>query len=209
MEQYHCDPESREDESGDTPLHVACRCGHMDMVKYLVSEQGCSTACQNKDGDTPLLIACSKEHRAMVEILLTGQNCSIACNKHCETPLHPSCNHGWLDVTRRLAEQYHCDPESRDVLGDTPLHVACREGHVDIVRYLVGEQGCSTACQNKDGDTPLHEACKKGHLAVVEILLKGKDCNIACNKHSNVLIVNSCRHGWLDVTRRLGGAVPL
>ena len=136
MEQYHCDPKSGNWWSGDIPLHKACYWGHLDIVRYLVSEQGCSTACQNKNGDIP-------------------------------------------------------------------LHVACREGHVDIVRYLVSEQGCSTACQNKNCDTPLHEACEKGHLAVVEILLKRKDCNIACNKHSNVLIVNSCRHGWLDVTRKL------
>jgi len=45
------------------------------------------------------------------------------------TLLHFSCFHGWLDVTRRLVEQYHCDPESRDWDGDTPLHEACREGH--------------------------------------------------------------------------------
>jgi len=76
--------------------------------------------------------------------------------------LHYSCRHGWLDVTRKLVEQYHCDPKSRDECGDTPLHIACSEGHVNIVRYLVSERVCSTCYQNKDGNTPLIEACRNG-----------------------------------------------
>ena len=218
-EQYHCDPESR-DKDDDTPLHVACResyaplhvaCreSHVGIVRYLVSEQRCSTACQNKNGDTPLHKACRAGHLAVTEILLTGQDCSAACiskNNFGETVLHYSCHHGWLDMTRKLVEQYHCDPESRENNDDTPLHVACREGHVGIVRYLVSEQRCSTACQNKNGDTPLHKACRAGHLAVTEILLTGQDCSAACiskNNFGKTILHYSCHQGWLDMTRKL------
>ena len=88
-----------------------------------------------------------------------------------KTLLHYSCYHGWLDMTRRLVEQYHCDPESRDDGGDTPLHVSCHKDHVGIVKYLVSEQKCSTACTNKDGDTALHMACKWDRISVVQFLL--------------------------------------
>ena len=155
----------------DTPLHVACREGHVDIVRYLVSEQGCSTAYQNKDGNIPLVIACTNRHLSMTRILLTGQDCSTVCDKHGSILIHYSCHHGWLDVTKILVEQYHCDPESEDVWGDTPLHVACREGHVDIVKYLISEQGCSPACQSKDGNTPLHKACSRNRTGVVQFLL--------------------------------------
>ena len=57
MEYYHCDPECR-DKDGDTPLHEACCKGHVDIVRYLVSELGCSTVRQNENGDIPLLEAC-------------------------------------------------------------------------------------------------------------------------------------------------------
>ena len=67
-------------------------------------------------------------------------------------------------MTRRLVEQYHCDPESRDNDGDAPLYLASCKGHVHIVRYFVSDQGCSTACQNKNGDTLLHVACVEGDL---------------------------------------------
>ena len=194
---------------GDTPLHVACREGHVNVVKYLVSEQGCNIACQNKDGDTPLHVACGEGHLAMAKIILAGLNCSAPCiskNNSGTTVLHYSCRHGWLDVTRRLVEQYHCDPESRDNDGDTPLHLACRVGHVDIVRYLVSELECSVACENDNVDTSLHVACRAGHLPTAEVLLTGQNCSAACisrNTYGKTVLHYSCYHGWLDVTRRL------
>ena len=173
--------------NGDTPLHVACRNSHVDIVRYLVSEQECSTACTNKNVDTPLHEACREGHLAMAEYLLTGPNCSAACiskNKYGKTLLHYSCQHGWLDVTRILVEQYHCNPESMDNGGDTPLHVACLRGHLNIVRYLVSEQGCSTARQNTNGDTPLHKACKRNRTNIVQFLLSTGRVNPWCkNAH--------------------------
>ena len=135
-----------QNKNDDTPLHVACHKGHVDIVRYLVSEQGCNIACQNKSGDTPLHVACREGNLAMTEILVTGQNCSgahIRKNNYGATVLHYLCYIGWLDMTRRLVEQYHFEPESRDNDGDTPLYLAYRKGHVHIVRYLVSEQGCS------------------------------------------------------------------
>ena len=123
----------------------------MDIVRYLVSELGCSTVCQNENGDIPLLEACEDRHLADVEILLTTQECNTACNVHStRSLLHYSFCHGWLDVTRKLVEQYHCDPECRDKDGYTLLCEAYRKGHVGIVRYLFSEWGCRTACQNKN-----------------------------------------------------------
>ena len=194
---------------GDTPLHVACREGYIDIVRDLVSEYGCTTACQNVGGDTPLHKACRDGRLAMVEILLNGQNCSIACkskNKNDKSLLHYSCRHGWLDVTRRLVELYHCDSECGDGQGNTPLHEACHKGHVDIVKYLVGEQGCSIACQNKDGDTPLHVVCHEGHFDIVSYLVSEQRCNITCqNKESDTPLHIACREGYLDILKALAG----
>ena len=66
------------------------------------------------------------------------------------TLLHYSCSHGWLDVTKRLVENYSCDPGISRNEGETPLHEACREGHTDVVMYLVLEIGVSAICFNKE-----------------------------------------------------------
>ena len=34
------------------------RCGHLEVVKYLIEVQGCSTGCTDGDGKTPLHLAC-------------------------------------------------------------------------------------------------------------------------------------------------------
>ena len=207
VEQYHCDPESRDGRGGDSPLLEACFKGHVNIVKYLVEEQGCSTACQNLKGDTPLHVACRKGHLSIAEVLLTGRNCSVAClskNYSHKTVLHYSCRHSWLNVTRRLVEEYHCDPEGRDDGGDTPLHVACRQGHVDIVSYLAGEQRFSTGIQNKKGDTPLHVACRKGHVDIVRYLVSEQGYGTACqNKDGNTPLHVACRTGHLALTEIL------
>jgi len=62
----------------------------VDIVRYLINEQGCSIACQNKYGDTPLLEACREGHLAVVEMLLTTQDCSTTYNKHGRILLHYS-----------------------------------------------------------------------------------------------------------------------
>ena len=40
--------------NGWTILHAACKLGLLDVVKYLVNEQGLDPSCTNNDGSTPL-----------------------------------------------------------------------------------------------------------------------------------------------------------
>ena len=153
-----------------------------------------------------LLHACRKGDVVEVQRLLpqVRDPANVRDNWNEKTLLHYSCNHGWLDVTRRLVEQYHCDPESRGWWGDTPLHVACRKGHVSIVKYLVSEQGCSTACQNKNGDIPLHVACYWGHVDIVRYLVSEQGCSTACqNKEGNTPLHVACRQNRTPIVRFL------
>ena len=159
-----------------------------------------------------LLVACYKGELVKVQKLLpqVGNPADIRDTWRWEgkTLLHYSCRHGWLDITRKLLEQYCCDSECRDKDGDTPLHEAYRKSHVDIVRYLVNERGQSTSqyIDNSYGDTLLHGACREGHLAMVKALTSGQDCKAACNcqnKKGDTPLHEACRKGHVDVVRYL------
>ena len=141
-----------------TPLHEACLGGHVDIVRYLVNECGCSISWQDSLGNTPLHLAASvRTHLPITEILIMGLDCSGVgkCkNKDGKTPLHFSCCHGWLHITRTLVEQYGCDPDITDSWNNTPLHEACRMDRTDIVQFLLSTGRVDPWCRNSSNQTP-------------------------------------------------------
>ena len=185
---------------------MACREGHVDIVRYLVSEQGCSTTLQNMDGNTLLHKACREGRLPMVKALTSGQDCKAACNlqnKNGDTPLHVVCRKDHVDIVRYLVSEKGCSTACQNKVGDTPLHVACREGHLAIcmVKALTSGQDYEVACncQNKDGDTPLHVVCRKGHVDIVRYLVIEQKCSTACqNKDGNTPLHEACR--WNQLT---------
>ena len=50
---------------------MACYMGNVDIVRYLVSDEGCGVACQSKKGDTPLHVACKWKRTPVVQFLLS------------------------------------------------------------------------------------------------------------------------------------------
>ena len=155
-----------------------------------------------------LLEACREGSLVNVEGLLSviGTRLPLEADDLWKSPLHYSCRHGWLDVTRRLVEQHLCVPDSQDWQNDTPLHEACREGHVDIVKYLVNEQRCSIDVENKSGDTPLHEVCRVGRADIVMFLVSDHGCSTANqNANGDTPLHVACSWDRKDIVRYLVG----
>lgn len=100
------------------------------------------------------------------------------------TPLHCSCEHGKLDITRYLMETHGC-LSSLDDLDNTPLHLACKNGHLDTVLYLVTQAKCDTKYINKYGKTYLHAASSSGSFEVVKFLSDEQGCQIQQDIHGN------------------------
>ena len=85
--------------------------------------------------------------------------------------LHLSSSRGWLDVTKDLITQYHCDPHERDGYGWNCLHHAARDNRVNVMRYLIDECHCDPMAVDSVGRTPLHVAADWGSSAAVEYLI--------------------------------------
>ncbi|CAF4103787.1 unnamed protein product, partial [Adineta steineri] len=56
-----------------TPLHIACECGHLDAVQYLI-ESGASTTLRNAQLFNCLEISIQKQHNEIVKYLLQLPN---------------------------------------------------------------------------------------------------------------------------------------
>ena len=211
VEQYSCDPESKE-KGGDTPLDVACRGGHVDIVRYLVSERGCNATRNNFNsrGDSSLHVACHAGRVEVVKYLVSERKGVTAFENGCgDTPLHEACREGHLTTVKALAsgQDFKAACNYRNTNSDTPLDLAFCKGHVDIVRYLVGKQGC----MHKDmwmwlSDTPLHKACIEGHLVMVKALTSGSGCEAVCNclnRNGDTPLHVACYNGHVDIVRYL------
>ena len=166
--------------------------------------------------ESKLLIACREGDVVEVQKLLSQVEDPAEVRRDRDstkkTPLHYSCRHGWLDVTRKLVESYRCDPESGDWrYGITPLHEAFYAGHVHIVRYLVSERGCRTTCQLKGKEssgTLLHEACRRGLVAMVEVLTSGPPGTVWLNystrdDYEMTALHEACHRGYVDIVKHL------
>ena len=186
----------------DTPLHVACRYGHIKIVRYLTEEEHCSQTILNiTTGEKPLHIACYHRDLELVKLV---SNCDVnaktKCRIHnpdghvlaeeCDTPLHIACRYGNLEIVRYLRKEKHCKTNICNAAGELPLHIACgtyqsltswAQLHctvtksLDIVKLV---SDCNVNTQTwLDKDTPLHMACRQNNLKIARYLCKEKHCD--------------------------------
>jgi transglutaminase-like putative cysteine protease len=124
------------DNGADVSLHVATHLGDLARAKSLI-EEGAGVNAEDFGGETPLHIAAAKGHKEIAELLIAKG----------------------------------ADVNAKNNWGETPLHTSAAKGHKEIVEYLVGK-GADVNIRENEGKTPLKLAKEKGHTEIVEILRK-------------------------------------
>ena len=179
-------------EDGDCLLHVACQWGDVDTVRYLITDEKCTTI-PNCSGNTPLHVACYRKSLTIIRLFLETRCCTDTPNKKGVTAQDIPLNE----------------------FGDCLLHIACQWGDEDIVRYLITDQRCDLNIQNIYLNTPLHLACNKKSLAIIRLLLKVR-CStnirntkgetaqdIPLNEDGDCLLHIACQWGDEDIVKYL------
>ncbi|XP_014389171.1 PREDICTED: protein fem-1 homolog A [Myotis brandtii] len=126
------------DRCDSTPLRAACFDGHLEVVRYLVGEHQADLEVANRHGHTCLMISCYKGHREIARYLLEqGAQVNRRSAKG-NTALHDCAESGSLEILQLLLG---CNARmERDGYGMTPLLAASVTGHTNIVEYLIQEQ---------------------------------------------------------------------
>ena len=185
---------NRQDEVGNTPLHMAFQKGSTDMIQYLVEERKCDFNVANNKGELPLHLACKlKCGKEIVQLVSVG--CDV--NRQDEagnTPLHMACQNGSTDIVQYLVEEKKCGFNVANNKGELPLHLACKHRYSKTIVQLVSV-GCDVNRQDEAGNTPLHMACQNGSTDMVRYLVEEKKCgfNVANNKGELPLHL-ACKH---------------
>lgn len=144
-----CDVNKAANGCGDTPLHKACRRGHLEMVRYFVLERRANVRVRDEDGDLPIHSACIMGHVDVVRFLVQHKNNDGSSSGDAPNAIIQATNNeGW-----------------------TPLHKACYWGRLSVVQYLLEQAPSQWQMQNKHGKNALDLAkARKQNAAVVQFL---------------------------------------
>jgi ankyrin repeat protein len=123
-------PMHSRDAEGNNGLLLACKSQQVDMLRYLLEEQGSSIVVSNYEGKTPLMMAIEMENVELARVILG------ALARHDK------------DAINR-----------QDVLGNTGMHMAAAKGHSTLMDELL-KFDSNLGLPNNDGDTPLIIASK-------------------------------------------------
>ena len=177
---------------GRTLLHNACKGGHVDVARKLVTEYGADVNARDNSDNTPLTLAARFNGKMeLINMLVKEYGCSPHTKgQYGRTLLHQACDGGHVDVARKLVTEYGADVNARDNNDSTPLNLAASlSGNTELACMLIDEFGCSPHIKGRVGRTPLHSACEGGHVDVARKLVTeyGADVNARDNSDNTPL----------------------
>ena len=190
-------------DSGDTPLTLAAKYKHDNVVDALLSDSGCLVDAKSQYGYTALHYSCRYGHVDIVRALVKHKANVNARIDSGDTPLTLAAEYNRDNVVHALLSVSQCLVNAKGQDGYTALHYSCRYGHVDIVRTLVKHKDNVNA-RTDSGDTPLTLATRNKHDNVVHSLLSDPQCLVDAKGQDGYTALHySCRYGHVDIVRSL------
>ena len=161
----------KNNDDGNTLLHIACKAGNLQMVKYFVEDHNLPIRCINNMNQTPLCLAMLNKKKDVYKYLIGKGETEISQDSQ-QNSYFDSVIEGDLPCIRYYIEVMGVLPDQKDKSFNTALHYACLGNFLDIVQYLVEVQHVSLNMLNYEEKTPLQIASDAGHTKIIQYLLK-------------------------------------
>jgi uncharacterized protein len=157
------DPNTIEEQRGETAMMVALREGSMNVFNALLNAPGVNLETRARNGDTALMIAAFLGNQPAVSALLAK---GAQVNQTGWTALHYAAAVGHNDIIKMLLEKSaYIDAESPNKT--TPIMMAARAGKIYTVKLLLDE-GADATLKNDVGMTAIDFAEKNSFTDIVE-----------------------------------------
>ena len=146
----------------ETFLHLACKAGHLDVIRTLIEVCGCNVNVMDRQGNTPCLIACANGHLKVMNYFRYCQyHSKFDCSNHAgDTLLHAACQSGSVPLVRWVI-----------LTCMSQVHIKLNMYYDEVFSYLqenLGKKETFFFPINKLGYSPVHTACSKNHCKVIK-----------------------------------------
>lgn len=141
--------------TGNTPLHVACICGHTSIARMLLRHRGCEVDARDVDGRTPLYVAAMGGHIDIVKLLIADP--ALAA------PASPP-----PDADAAAGPLRAASVNLRSNAGLTALYVACWRDHRDVCLALLEAGAQLEGVVDEAGRTAWQIAREWNHVALAD-----------------------------------------
>ena len=150
--------------SETTPLRVASRRNHIEMVKMLVY--------YGAEFDAPdmLVRVLRGEGFEVAEFFLGRVDINAKVGLWDDTPLHVMAAGNFIESARFLIDHGADVNSSPGSFGHTPLMVAVSNEKLEMARLLIGN-GANVNMTDISGHTPLHHAAFRGNRTIAQLLI--------------------------------------
>ena len=186
---------NHQDNSRNTPLHIACSSHKYEVLDYLLQDQSCRADLPNSVGDLALHalmkaefmnknLPLSKESKIqllhIIELLLERNNDAIVfANSDGVTPTHIVIMSGEVELLEIFFRSKELDTKAKSKF----LYVACEHGQSQMVQWFIDHganfdflqclgKELDISQQYKDGNTILHLVCQKENDSELLCVLK-------------------------------------
>ncbi|XP_068592554.1 B-cell lymphoma 3 protein homolog [Cebidichthys violaceus] len=199
---------TRQDEDGDTALHIAVVQEELALVRKLIqlllwARRGLDV--YNNLRQTPLHLAVITQQANMVEALLRDGADPAALDRNGQTALHLCCEYDQRDCLSVVLSHSQSSTclEIRNYEGLSPLHLAVLRGQKDLGRMLLDAGADINAMDIKSGQSPLMHAVESNNADMVHFLIE-RGCDVNSQSYSgNTALHSACGRGQVDTARLL------
>ncbi|KAG5868555.1 hypothetical protein JTB14_019499 [Gonioctena quinquepunctata] len=214
---------NRQNVNGWTPLLIASRKGHIDLVNNLLANHA-RVDVFDLEGRSALHLAAEQGYLPVCDSLLTHKAFINSKSRNGRTALHLAAMNGYVHLVQFLIKDHNAVIDILTLKKQTPLHLAAAAGQIEVCKLLL-ELGADIDATDEHGQKPIHDACQNNHSEVAKLFLQehpslvmattkdGNTCaHIAAAKGSVTVIeelMKFDRQGVISARNKMTDATPL